>query len=299
MEDMMGIEIRPIDDHVFAREVIGAQLWRDFEPADLKRIRVAWAEAGVVVFRRQALSEQELVNFSRRLGIPQIVHRRDWVSPEHPEVIFISNLHDREGNNIGMAGTGDLEWHTDQSYILSPTTGSVLYGVEIPNDGGGSTWWANLRLAYAALPADLKAAIEEKRAVFDYLKRFAGSDEGARSLTEDMRQKTPPVTHSLVHVHPVTGRKSLYFDPWTMTGIAGMEPEAAMNILRRLQEFATRPEFTYEHKWQVGDVVMWDNGFMLHRRDAYDPNQRRFHKRTTIALSPECHIVPKGELLNS
>ncbi len=83
MEDMMGIEIRPIDGHVFAREVIGAQLWRDFEPADLERIRVAWAEAGVVVFRRQALSEQELVNFSRRLGIPQIVHRRDWISPEH------------------------------------------------------------------------------------------------------------------------------------------------------------------------------------------------------------------------
>jgi len=296
----MGIEIHPIDSHVFAREVIGAQLWRDFEPADLERIRVAWAEAGVIVFRRQALSEQELVNFSRRLGIPQIVHRRDWVSPEHPEVIFISNLHDREGNNIGLAGTGDLEWHTDQSYILRPTTGSVLYGVEIPNDGGGSTWWANLRLAYAALPADLKATIEGKRAVFDYLRRWsAGYEEGARSLTEDMRQKTPPVTHSLVHVHPVTGRKSLYFDPWTMTGIAGMEPEAAMDILRRLQEFATRPGFTYEHKWQVGDVVMWDNGFMLHRRDAYDPNQRRFHKRTTIALPPERHIVPKGELLNS
>ena len=105
------------------------------------------------------------------------------------------------------------------------------------------------------------------------------------------------VTHALVQVHPVTGRKSLYFDPWTVTGIVGMKPEAAMDTLKHLQEFTTRPEFTYEHKWQVGDVVMWDNGFMLHRRDAYNPNQRRFHKRTTIALSPERHIVPKGELL--
>jgi len=295
----MGIEIQPIDSHAFAREVIGAQLWRGFKLADLEQIRGAWAEAGVIVFRRQALSEQELVNFSCCFGTPQIVHRRDWISPEHPEVIFISNLHDREGNNIGLAGTGDLEWHTDQSYILSPTTGSVLYGVEIPNDGGGSTWWANLRLAYAALPADLKATIEGKRAVFDYLRRWStGYEEGARSLTEDMRQKTPPVTHALVQVHPVTGCKSLYFDPWTVTGIVGMESEAAMDILQRLQEFTTRPEFTYEHKWQVGDVVMWDNGFMLHRRDAYNPNQRRFHKRTTIALSPKRHIVPKGEPLN-
>ena len=294
----MRIEIRPINGHAFAREVIGAQLWCDFAPTDLEQIKAAWAEAGVVVFRRQALSEQELVNFSRCFGTPQIVHRRDWISPEHPEVIFISNLHDKEGNNIGMAGTGDLDWHTDQSYVVNPATGSVLYGVEIPNDGGGSTWWANLRLAYAALPADLKTAIEGKRAVFDYVKRLSGYDEGARSITEDMRRKTPPVTHSLVQVHPVTGSKSLFLDPGAMTGIAGMEPKVAMDILQRLQEFVTRPQFTYEHTWQVGDVVMWDNGFMLHRRDAYDANQRRFHKRTTIALPPELHIVPKGEFLN-
>jgi len=295
---MMGIEIQPSDGHAFAREVIGAQLWRGLEPVDLERIRAAWAEAGVIVFRRQALSEQELVNFSGCFGTPQIVHRRDWISPEHPEVILISNLHDRDGNPIGLAGTGELGWHTDQSYILRPTTGSVLYGVEIPNDGGGSTWWANLRLAYAALPADLKATIEGKRAVFDYFRRWStGYEEGARTLTDEMRQQTPPVTHSLVQAHPVTGRKSLYFDPWTTTGIVGMELAAARDLLQRLQEFTTRPEFTYEHQWQVGDVVMWDNGFMMHRRGAYNPTQRRFHKRTTIALSPERHIVPKGELL--
>ena len=84
----MGIEIRPINGHAFAREVIGAQLWCDFAPTDLEQIKAAWAEAGVVVFRRQALSEQELVNFSRCFGTPQVVHRRDWISPEHPEVIF-------------------------------------------------------------------------------------------------------------------------------------------------------------------------------------------------------------------
>jgi taurine dioxygenase len=295
----MGMDIQPLAGHPFAREVVDAQLWHGLEPPDVERIRAAWAEAGVLVFRRQALSEPELVSFSRCFGTPQVVHRRDWVSPEHPEVIFISNLHDRDGNNIGLAGTGELEWHTDQSYILRPTTGSVLYGVEIPNDGSGRTWWANLRLAYAALPAELKTALEGKRAVFDYRKRWAaGYAEGARTLTEEMRQQTPPVTHALVQVHPVTGHKSLYFDPWTVTGIVGMEPAAAQALLQRLQAFATRPEFTYEHQWQVGDVVMWDNGFMLHRREGYTPTQRRFHKRTTIALSPARHTVPQGELLS-
>jgi taurine dioxygenase len=295
----MGIEIQPLDGHAFAREVSGVQLWRGLAPADLERIRAAWAEAGVLVFRRQALSEQELVHFSGYFGTPQVVHRRDWVSPEHPEVILISNLCDRAGNTLGLAGTGELDWHTDQSYLLRPTTGAVLYGVEIPNDGGGRTWWAHLRRAYAALPAELKAALAGKRAVFDYLRRWStGYEEGARSLTEEMRQQTPPVTHALVQVHPVTGGKSLYLDPWTMTGIVGMEPAAARDLLQRVQECATYPEFTYAHQWQVGDVVMWDNGFMLHRREAYNPTQRRFHKRTTIALSPARHIVPRGELLN-
>ncbi|MBL8384864.1 MAG: TauD/TfdA family dioxygenase [Burkholderiales bacterium] len=290
----MTIEIRPANGSAFAREIIGAQLWRDLDAAEFEAIQAAWADAGVLVFRRQALSEAELVAFSARFGKPEVIHRTDWLSAEHPEIAFLSNLRDNDGNTIGRTGTDDLEWHTDQSYVQNPATGAVLYGVEIPNDGGGSTWWANMRMAYAALPAAIKSAIEGRRAIFDYTRRLAGYDKGSQKVTEEMRRKTPPITHAIVNTHPVTGAKALYLDPETTVGIEGMPQDEATDLLETLRTLATRPEFVYKHKWHVGDAVMWDNGVMLHRRDRYASTQRRFHKRTTIFLPADRHIVPRG-----
>ena len=292
----MSIEIRPMGSSQFAREVIGAHLWNELGPADVESIHMAWADSGILIFRRQALSEAELAGFSSRFGRPEIIHRTDWLSREHPEVAFLSNLRDSDGNTIGRTGTDDLEWHTDQSYVMNPATGAVLYGVEIPNDGGGSTWWANMRLAYEALPAALKKAIEGKRAIFDYNKRLAGYDKGSQNVTEEMRKRTPPITHSIVNTHPITGSKTLYLDPGTTTGIEGMPEQEGHALLQALHDAATQPQFTYQHRWQVGDVVMWDNGMMLHRRDGFQSKQRRFHKRTTLVLSPSLHIVPQGRL---
>jgi taurine dioxygenase len=292
----MTIEIRPIGGS-FAREVVGLQLWNDIPAPDMAAIQAAWADCGVLVFRRQSLGEEELVNFTNRFGKAFVVHRTEWLSEDHPEIILVSNLKGMDNKHVGMPGTGDVEWHTDQSYVLKPATGAILYGVEIPNDGSGSTWWANLRLAYDALPAGLKAEVEGKRAIFDYTKRLAGYDEAAKKISDEARRRTPPVTHSLVQTHPVTGKKTLYMDPGTMTGIEGMDDAQARSLLDRLLQASTRPEFVYQHHWQVGDVVMWDNAFTLHRRDSYDSSKRRFHKRTTVALPAETHIVPRGQLL--
>ncbi len=292
----MSIQILPINGNAFAREVVGAQLWRALDAAEFEAIQAAWAASGILVFRRQAMAEKELVAFSARFGVPEVIHRTDWLSAEHPEIAFLSNLRDNDGKTIGRTGTDDIDWHTDQSYVKKPATGAILYGVEIPNDGGGCTWWANMRLAYAALPQDLKNAIEGRRAIFDYTKRLAGYDKGSQKVTEEMRRKTPPVTHAIVNTHPVTGARALYLDPGTTIGIEGMATDEGVALLARLEEAATRPEFTYQHHWQVGDVVLWDNGVMLHRRDSYDSKQRRFHKRTTVALPPARHIVPDGRL---
>jgi taurine dioxygenase len=292
----MTIEIRPIAGNAFAREVIGAELWRDIPPADFDKIQAAWADSGILVFRRQALSEKELVAFSARFGRPEIIHRTDWVSADHPEVAFLSNLRDNEGKTIGRTGTDDIDWHTDQSYVLKPATGAILYGIEIPNDGTGCTSWANMRLAYQMLPEELKRSIEGRRAIFDYNKRLSGYDKASQNVTEEMRKRTPPVTHPIVNTHPVTGAKILYLDPGTTVGIEGMPADEGMDLLRRVEAAATRPELTYKHQWHVGDVLMWDNGVTLHKRDQYESRQRRFHKRTTIALPSERHVVPDGRL---
>lgn len=288
------MDIQPIEG-TFAREVTGVSLWKGLQPDELERARQAWIDSGVLVFRRQSLSESELVAVTRMFGQPHVVHRTDWISPEHPEVILVSNLKDQAGKQIGMPGSNDLEWHTDQSYVANPATGAMLYAVEIPNDGGGQTWWTNMRLAYAELSPGMRAQCEGRRAILSYVKRLAGYNEQAKQVTEDMLRKTPPVAQPLVYTHPETGARSIFLDPTTTIGIEGMETGEAMAFLDKLVQACTQPQMVYKHKWQVGDVVLWDNACTMHRRDEYESAQRRFLKRTTLHLPPERHIIPRGQ----
>ena len=285
-------EFRPIGSS-FALEVLGARLWEPPEAADVEAIRSAWAQAGVLVFRRQALAERELLAFSAAFGAPERIVRSDWASPSCPEVTNISNLKDAEGRAIGGLGAGELAWHADQSYTAEPATGALLYAVELPPEGG-ATCWANLQLAWAALPDGLKERCEGRRAVFSYARRQAGYQQQDRSAA--VRPQTPDVTHALVNAHPATGERALYLDPATMTGIEGMDAAEAEALLAELSAFATQDRFVYRHEWRQGDVVMWDNGVTLHRREWFDPAARRLLKRTTLALPRDRHIVPRGDL---
>ena len=278
----------PIDGQ-FAFEVRGLELWRPLPQDVVGALDDAWSSQGVLVFRRQALSEEELVAFSARFGEPDRIVRSDWAG-NHPAVIQISNMKNAQGRSIGGLGSGELGWHTDQSYVANPATGSVLYMVEMPRDNA-NTYWANLHLAYEALPPALKRRIAGLSAVYDYARRQSTYDD-EKPMSEELRRRTPPVAHPLVSTHPVTGRKSLYLDPTTTVGIDGLPGEEGRTLLDELNRHATRPEFVYTHRWQIGDLVMWDNGFLLHRRDPFDPSQNRLLKRTTIRLSPERHIVP-------
>lgn len=284
----MDFEIMPIDGQ-FAFEVRGLELWRPLPQDVVGALDDAWSSQGVLVFRRQALSEEELVAFSARFGEPDRIVRSDWAG-NHPAVIQISNMKNAQGRSIGGLGSGELGWHTDQSYVANPATGSVLYMVEMPRDNA-NTYWANLHLAYEALPPALKRRIAGLSAVYDYARRQSTYDD-EKPMSEELRRRTPPVAHPLVSTHPVTGRKSLYLDPTTTVGIDGLPGEEGRTLLDELNRHATRPEFVYTHRWQIGDLVMWDNGFLLHRRDPFDPSQNRLLKRTTIRLSPERHIVP-------
>jgi len=285
----MSIEILPVDGQ-FAFEVRGIDLWRPLAQDVVEAIDAAWSSQGVLVFRRQALSEEELVAFSRRFGDPDIIVRDDWRSGNHPAVIQISNMKNSRGRSIGGLGSGELGWHTDQSYVADPATGSVLYMVEMPTVTV-NTYWANLHLAYEALPDATKRRIEGLHAVYDYVKRQSTYDD-EKPMSDTLRRRTPPVAHPLVNSHPVSGRRSLYLDPTTTVGIQELPGEEGRALLDELNRHATRPEFVYTHHWQIGDVIMWDNGFLMHRRDPFDPEQNRLLKRTTIRLSPERHIVP-------
>jgi alpha-ketoglutarate-dependent taurine dioxygenase len=290
----MSITSRELDGS-FAREILDVQLWKELDLPQVEATRAIWAECGVIVFRRQALSEDELARFSAQFGRPEHIARTDWASPNRPDITVISNLRDDAGKSIGGLGQGELAWHTDQCYVAEPATGAMLYALELPS-AGGVTSWANLNRAYEALPDSLHRAVDGRTGIFSYAKRLAGYNAADRTISDDIKRKTPDVTHPLVHVHPVSGRKALYFDPSTTSGIQGMSQESGSALLAELTAFCTQERFVYHHHWRVGDVLVWDNGFLLHRRDDFDPAQRRLLKRTTIALPRDRHFVPDGAL---
>ena len=179
------------------------------------------------------------MTFSRRFGTPDVIVRTDWASKGRPEVTQISNMRNADGHTIGGLGSGELNWHTDQSYVAEPATGAILYGVEMPEDGP-HTYWANLQLAYEALPQETKARIAGRRAIFRYGERYKDyEDESVPS--EEILAQTPDVTHTLVHTHPTSGAKTLYLDPSTMVGIEGMDEAEGRALLDELIEHATRP----------------------------------------------------------
>jgi taurine dioxygenase len=287
----MPLDSRSRDDS-FVHELLGLRLWESLDGFTADNLRELWARHPVLIVRRQALSERELADFSALFGPLERVVRNEWASPAIPEVGLISNLKDGQAQPIGGLGDGELQWHSDQSYMMSPATGAALYAVELPPEGG-TTSWVDLTAAYAGLPDRLKR-LEGRHGVFSYVKRLAGYQGVDRVISSEAKRKTPPVLHPLVHTHPVTGRKALYLDSTTTIGIAGMDDASGSAILDEIYRFATRPEFVYRHEWQVGDVVMWDNGSTMHRREPFDPAARRLMKRTTIFLSRERHIVPDG-----
>ncbi len=160
----MALTVNPLDGG-FAREVAGLDLWSDLDRAAVEAIREAWSTCGVLVFRRQVLTEDELVAFAARFGEPVAIVRADWASNARPEVTHISNLKDADGRPIGRPVSGEVAWHTDQSYRARPATGTFLYAVEVPRDGG-NTYFANLQLAYEALPQRIKDRIAGRRGIF-------------------------------------------------------------------------------------------------------------------------------------
>lgn len=290
----MPLEIRPLD-RSFACEIVGLRLWEPQDDRTISELRALWARHPVLVFRRQALSEDELADFSARFGPLERTVRTDWASPARPEVSLISNLKDAQARPIGGLGDGEIQWHSDQSYMIKPATGAMLYALELPPEGG-TTSWVDLSAAYDGLSDQLKQAVEGRRAIFLYAKRLSGYQGVDRVISEAAKKKTPPVIHPLAHTHPVTGKKALYLDSTTTVGIDGMDDMSGSALLDEIYESATRPEFVYRHRWQVGDALLWDNGFTMHRREPFDPLARRLMKRTTMFLPRDRHIVPEGSL---
>jgi taurine dioxygenase len=263
-------------------EVTGVDLSRPFPDDAVSSIRQAWLEHMVLRFRGQSLGDPQLIAFSRRFGEldppgPNPYGRA--YLPEHPEMNVISNIRSA-GVPIGGLGDGEAVWHADMTYVEKPPMGAMLYALEVP-PSGGDTYWANMALAYDALPADLKRRIEGRRAVHDATYNSAGERRKGYDEVSDPR-RAPGARHPLVREHPETGRKCLFLGRRRNSYVEGLPLEESEALLDRLWAHATQERFTFRQQWKVGDLVLWDNRCTLHRRDPFDPQARRLMHRTQI-----------------
>ena len=260
----------------------------------LDQIRQLWRDAPVLIFRRQSLEEHEQVRFSSALGRCESAARKDIQSPYHDEIIYFSTLKYADGRFVGgFAGGDDVDWHSDQTFQPRPATGAMLYGTECPQ-GGGDIYWANQYAAFEALPADVKAMIDGRTGTYRYAKRMALLNALELKGTEQGKKMAalPDVHHPLVLTHPITGRKALYADPTTLVEIEGLSEADNARVQPILFETGGRTEFSYRHKVHNGDLLLWDNGCTMHRRDEMRLDQPRLMKRTTFRLAASDYCVP-------
>lgn len=258
----------------------------------IEELEALWRAYPVLIFRRQAVLEEELVAFSSLLGECEVVSRKDILSPYSDKVIYFSTLRYADGRNLGgFSGGEDVDWHSDQTFRPAPSTGAILYGVEVPRDGG-DIYWADQYRAWSLLPEAVRRKIDGRIGTYRYAKRLAIMNATELKGKFDEMSRAPDVRHPVVLEHPLTGRKALYADPTTLVAIDGLSEEENAQILPVLFAAGGDASAVYRHKVLSGDLMMWDNGCTMHRRDEMTLEQPRLMKRTTFRLPAAKYCVP-------
>ena len=267
-------------------DITGLDLSQPLDAATLQALKTAWDEHLVLRLRGQGhLTVQDHIRFSAYFGTldkrPQAATQWHASTAELPaEVAVISNLK-HEGKPIGALGDGEAVWHADMTYKPVPPKAALLLGREVP-PSGGDTHFANMYAAYDTLPASLRERIQGLQCIHDASRNSAGELRLGFVDNTDPRQ-TVGTLHPLARTNPDTGRISLYLGRRRNAYIQGLSLQDSEALLDALWAHATQPHLTWTQQWQVGDLVMWDNRVTLHRRDAFDPNARRYMHRTQVS----------------
>ena len=224
--------------------------------------RKAFLDAGVICLRGAPLSPVDFLGIARLLGEPQAQLLRDHRIPEAPEVSILSNAH-RDKLGDGKRIVLGRHWHTDDSYFAVPCSVTLLHANVIAGEGRGDTLFADTRAAWDTLDDAMKERVANLSALHKYQSRRNVSPVPTRSAEEEA--ETPDVVHPIVRTHPETGRKALYLNPNRIDRITDLPLDAGDMLLDALLDFVTRPAFVYRHRWQPGDIVIWDNRCTMHR----------------------------------
>ena len=274
------ITVSPVHGR-FVAEIAGVDLSKPLDDDRFAYIHDAFLAHSILVFRGQTLSNEQHIAFSRRFGELEIHLAKHWLLPESPEILVLSNRGEKGTKPIVNGGA---YWHSDMTYKAKPPLGSLLYAIKVPPEGG-DTLYADMYTAYETLDEQTKRRIIDLEVVHRYGDRYqkmAVIDKDRPPLTQEQLAKVPDVVHPAVRTHPQSGRKALFVNEGFTIGIAGMAKDESAALLEKLFHHSVHSAHVYRHRWQAGDLVMWDNRCTMHRATEYDLRHDRAMHRTTV-----------------
>ena len=270
----------------FVAEIQEIQLDR-ITDSEFERLYAAWLQYGVLRIRNQDLDDEQLQAFSQRFGPLEEAPFGRMPEAEKAKIKnrFVTTLSNIkvDGKPIGGLGNDEATWHSDMTYSETPPPASLLLGIEIP-DQGGDTHFADQRAALAALPAALRKRIESLSVKHNAAHTSVGKLRPGFEAFDDPRD-APGAIHPMIKTHNETGKPALYLGRREWAYIPGMTVTESDDLLDALWAYVAIKENTWTQHWQPFDLIIWDNRCVMHRRDGFDQNSRRYMRR--------CQVLPR------
>jgi len=272
----------------FVGEASGLDLTKPLAAADVDAINEGMNRYAVLIFHDQHFTDDQQLAYTQSLGPLEVAVGFNLRASgdqrlKSPHFADVSNL-DKDGrvfqrdDRRWQFAIGNRLWHSDSSFKTIPAKYSLLHARSVPSKGG-ETEFADMRAAWDSFDEETKAICEPL--VCEHSQMYSRAKCGFTDFSPEERERFKPVRQRLVRTHPGSGRKSIYLSSHAGTIVGWPEPEAKA-FLMDLNEKATQREFTYAHKWRVGDLVMWDNRCTMHRARPFPEHEPRDMRRTTL-----------------
>ncbi len=277
----MTLRIVPLSPALGA-EVSGPDWARPLDECAVATLKDAFLEFHLLCLRSEPLTPRAFAGLARTFGTPQVQLIAEGRQADAPEVSQLETTYQSAADKPDDMRSVRLSgWHTDDSYFPVPAKATLLQALAIP-DSGGQTRFANMRTAYRDLPEEVKARIEDLRAIHRY--DTPRAEAPPTELTTDEEAETQDATHPLARGHEETGAKAIYFNANRTDRVVGMSAAESDSLLDRLHEHTIQPKYQYHHNWRVGDILIWDNRCLIHSVNMDFPvGQRRIHQRILLA----------------
>ncbi|CAN5341968.1 TauD/TfdA family dioxygenase [soil metagenome] len=269
----------------FGAEIKGVDIARA-DGKTLERVVEVFHRSGAIVLRGQHATPDQLVNFVSQFGPPQVREDDPFRLPQQPAISVLSNRV-VNGRPLGAHNDG-IGWHTDLSFKERPAMCTMLYAVEVP-PVGSDTLLADGVAAYAALPADKREQIDGMQLHHSFVHFMETREFRRRETTDEDRRINPDVVHPLVRTHPADGRRALWPSTGTVKEVIGMPGKPGFDLIDELVGFMTQEQFVYRHRWQAGDILVWDNRCSLHTGTLFDDQQyfRTMYRLWVVGERPQ------------